>query len=92
MDKELAKQTATLLGENQHMVRLILEATEGYIESTMRSGEMENVRIPMLGIFQVNMKKLRYLTQVKTAPKTKIVKRLSINYNQPDNEETVHNE
>lgn len=74
MDKDLIKQVATMLGEEPEMVRQVIGNTEKYIYDTIKSGNLENVRIPVFGIFKVNLKKLRYLTQVKPSPRVKLTK------------------
>lgn len=75
MDKELIKIVAKSLGESQATVTQWIDFYEKEIAETIRCGRMENIRVPLFGIFRVNMKKLKYLTQVKPAPKTKVVKR-----------------
>lgn len=74
MDKDLTKQVAKMLGEDPAMVQMIIRNAEQYIADTIKSGELENVRLPVFGVFKVNLKKVRYLTQVKPSPRIKLTK------------------
>lgn len=75
MDKELIKQTATVLKENRKMAETVIDSYSKFIVNTISSGTLENVRIPMFGTFQVNMKKVIRMTQIEPLPKTKIIRR-----------------
>lgn len=75
MDKELIKIVAKELKENPATVQMAIDHYERFIAGVIREGKLENVRVPSLGLFRVNMKKLRFLTQVRSAPETKIVRR-----------------
>lgn len=74
MEKHLIKIVAASLKEDPKMVADIINFYEKFIADTIQSGCMENVRVPLFGIFRVNLKRLRYLNQVLPAPKVKIVK------------------
>lgn len=65
MEKNLVKAVASALKEDPKMVANIIDFYEKSIADTIRSGKMENIRVPLFGIFRVNMKKIQYLTQVK---------------------------
>jgi nucleoid DNA-binding protein len=65
MEKELVKKVARLLRENPKMVASAVDTYEKFIADTIRKGELQNVRVPLFGIFKVNMKKMKYLTQIK---------------------------
>lgn len=65
MEKELVKQVASMLKEDPRMVASIIDTYEKEIAETIRSGNMENIRVPLFGIFRVNKRKLYYLTQIK---------------------------
>lgn len=73
MDKNLSKKVAALLGENPSLVSMVIEESARFVEKTIRSGELKNVRIPMLGLFHVNLKQLRYLTEHKPSLDTKVI-------------------
>jgi nucleoid DNA-binding protein len=74
MEKELIKLVAQMTGESYFTVSQTINHYEQYIDQTIESGRLENVRIPLLGIFKVNLKKLKYETYGKSSPKTKVVK------------------
>lgn len=65
MEKDLIRITAKSLGEDPKMVVSIIRHYEKFIADTIRSGEFNNVRVPLFGIFRVNLRKLKYLTHVK---------------------------
>ena len=65
MEKDLVKAVAKMLKEDPKMVASAIDTYEQFIADTIRKGELQNVRVPLFGIFKVNMKKLRYLTQIK---------------------------
>lgn len=46
-----------------------------FIVDTISSGSLENVRIPLFGTFQVNLSKIRYMTQIDVLPKSKLIRR-----------------
>lgn len=75
MDKELIKQVAKKLGENPTMVARSIDHYERFIVDVIKSGKLENVRIPLFGTFKVNLKKLQYLVDAATMPKCKVIKR-----------------
>lgn len=75
MDKDLVKQVAKALGESTALVSKSIDHYEQYIVNVMKEGKYENVRIPQFGTFKVNMKKLKYLIDHRTMPKSKVVKR-----------------
>jgi nucleoid DNA-binding protein len=75
MDKDLIKQVAKALGESTAMVTKTIDHYEQYIVDVIKKGEYENIRVPQLGRFEVNMKKLKYLIDASTMPKSKVVKR-----------------
>jgi nucleoid DNA-binding protein len=87
MDKHLARKVAALLKENPAIVSMAIDSTAKFIEKTIRSGEMKNVRIPMLGIFKVNLRQLRYLTEHKPAEGIVV-----ITAKPPVDEETICNQ
>jgi nucleoid DNA-binding protein len=75
MEKELIKLVMQMTGESYFTVSQAINHYEQYIDHTIESGRLENVRVPLLGIFKVNLKKLKYETHGRSAPKTKVVKR-----------------
>jgi len=75
MDKELIKQVARILKENPAMVAKSIDHYEQYIVDIIKSGSLENVRIPLFGSFVVNTKKLKYIVDISTMPKSKVIKR-----------------
>lgn len=65
MEKDLVKKLAQATGEDPKMVASIISHYEKFIADTIRSGELKNVRVPLFGIFKVNMRKIKYLTQIR---------------------------
>lgn len=65
MEKDLVKMVAAMLKEDPKMVASIVDTYEKYISDTIKSGKMENVRVPLFGVFQVNLRKLKYFNQIK---------------------------
>lgn len=74
MEKRLIKIVAKSLNENPKEVAAIVSFYEKFIATTIKSGNLENVRVPLFGIFRVNMKKMYYNSQVRPAPKVIIAK------------------
>lgn len=75
MDKDLIKQVAKALGETPAMVAKSIDHYEQYIVDRMKEGKYENIRIPQFGMIAVNMKKLKYLIDTSTMPKSKVIRR-----------------
>lgn len=74
MEKQLIKIVAKSLDENPKMVTDIIRFYEKFIATTIKSGNLENVRVPLFGIFRVNMKKMYYHSQIRPEPKTIVAK------------------
>lgn len=75
MDKDLVNLVAKQLGENPAIIIKSIDHYEEFITKIIKGGTLENVRIPQFGTFIVNMKKLKYLIDSRTMPKSKVIKR-----------------
>lgn len=60
---ELVKQTALLTGETSESVDSVTSFVAHFTADTIRSGELKNVRWPLLGLFKVNNKRLNMLAK-----------------------------
>lgn len=69
MEREILETTANALKEEVSTTRSVVDFYEKFISDTIRSGEMKNVRIPLFGLFHVNLKRLKKLAHVCSEPK-----------------------
>lgn len=75
MDKEIVKIVARMTGEKITVITKIVSHYTQYIAGRIEEGRLENVRVPLFGIFRVNLKKLKYEVHTKAEPKTKLIRR-----------------
>lgn len=69
MEKHLVELTAKILGEDPKQVAEIIDFNEKFIADTIRSGELKNVRVPLFGVFKVNLKRMHNLIMDQSSPK-----------------------
>lgn len=74
MDKFLIDQTVAKTGETKDFVSTCIRGITSFTHNEIVSNQYHNIRIPLFGIFKVNLKLLEKLTFMGSQPK-KIIKK-----------------
>lgn len=74
MDKFLVDQTSAVTGESKEFVATCIGGISSFIKEEIASGQFRNVRIPLFGIFKVDVKKIAGINTNRAKPKPIIKK------------------